>query len=283
MNNNSLVRQLNFDLASMQLQACIGVRRAAVFLGVAERFLEGKFPTSLSLGKNVIRQFVPDPYPPELQDELRENWQAWIIGNALRELDQFLSLFLDEAYDMVQQAKIVSKEQPPNFQWKGIGRQTNVADKHKTVLSACGEFAGVHLEHHTCLASLSNARNCLAHDRGIVTPKRVNANGTLVIQWLSLRTIIKQGESEIDFESVESPFATDPNGPDAFIAIKNEIATREFAVWELIRFSSDELAAICFFYQTVIDLICSVVETHCRKCGVVFSDLLNTTASPSHQ
>lgn len=29
--------------------------------------------------------------PDELVPELRENWRTWVIGNALRELDQFLS------------------------------------------------------------------------------------------------------------------------------------------------------------------------------------------------
>lgn len=272
MDNKSNVRRLTFDFAGMQGRAAIGVRRAAVFLGVAERFLEGDFPQSLSLGKNVIRQFVPDPYPPELLEQLRENWQAWIIGSALREVDQFLSLFLDEAYDLIQQAKIVSREQSPNFHWKGIEKQTNVADKHKIVISACDEFTGVHLEHYACIASLSNARNCLAHDRGIITQKRVNHAGVLVVQWLSLRTIIRQGDREVDFETVEAPYATDPNGPDAYVALRNDLMRKEFALGELIRFTPDELATICLFYQTIIESVTSQVQKYCRKSGVVFPE-----------
>ena len=79
-------RVLNFDINGLQQRAYVGVRRAAAFLGMSERFIEGEFPRSLTLGQSIKRQFLPDPFPEETVPELRENWRAWITGNALREL-----------------------------------------------------------------------------------------------------------------------------------------------------------------------------------------------------
>jgi hypothetical protein len=265
-----IVRELRFDLKSMRERACVGVRRAAAFLGLSERFMDNELPRSLTLGRNIKRQFLPDPYPDEDIPELRENWRAWIIGNALRELDQFLSLYLDEAYDIVQQAKIVSGENSPDHQWKRIDRQTNVADKHKFVLEQAKREAQVHADDQACLVSLSHARNCLSHDLGIVTPKRA-CYGELHVRWLAIRTLIEQGENVIDIDAVEFPFQLDPNGPDGVVVAKIEFAEKKFAVGDHIRFTPDELLGICLFYQMVIDRVGQAIQGYAEDCGVVFN------------
>lgn len=264
------IRELRFDLKSMRDRACVGVRRAAAFLGLSERFMEADFPRSLTLGKNVKRQFLPDPFPTEHIAELRENWQAWIIGNALRELDQFLSLYLDEAYDIVQQAKLVSGEHPPHHQWKRIDQKTNVADKHKLVLEEAKRFAHSNVDDHACLVSLSHARNCLSHDLGIVTHKRAT-NGELTVRWLAIRTLLEQDGQIIDLDMTELPVQVGPNG--SAVLAKIEIVERKFKVADHIRFTPDELLGICLFYQIVIDRVLEAVQEYAQQCGVVFAPI----------
>lgn len=273
-----IMRELRFDLNAMRERACVGVRRAAAFLGLSERFMESDLPRSLTLGRNIKRQFLPDPYPDNDIPELRENWRAWIIGNALRELDQFLSLCLDEAYDMVQQAKLVSGENPPEHQWRRIDRQTNVAEKHKLVLEQAKRNAQVHIDDQSCLVSLSHARNCLSHDLGIVTPKRT-ANGELRVRWITIRTLIEQGENVIDMDAVDFPFQLDPDGPDGVVVAKIEIAEKIFNVGDHIRFTPDELLSICLFYQLVIDRVSQAVQGYAEDCGVVFNRVEATQAA----
>ena len=263
-------RVLNFDLNGMQQRAYVGVRRAAAFLGVSERMLEKDFPTSLTLGHSIKRQFLPDPIPEEMVPELRESWRTWVTGNALRELDQFLSLYLDEAYDITEQAKMVAGELPPHHEWKRIDRITNVAEKHRRVLEAAGRFAAPHVEDQTCLVSLSAARNCLAHDLGIVTPKRAT-DGVLTVRWLALRTIIEQGDRVVVLDEQDFPFETDPESGDAHVLIRVEIDERQFAVGDHIVFIADDLLGICLFYQIVIDRVAQALADYATACGVVFS------------
>jgi hypothetical protein len=150
------VRRLHFDFAGMQQRALVGVRRAAAFLGLSERYLEGEQPRSLTLASSLItHQFLPDPIPDDLAAELKSAWRAWIIGNAIRELDQFLSLFMDEAFDVVEQTRIVRGDAPLNHSWKRISGETNVAKKHQLVLRAANLFTDVHRMDYECLSSLS--------------------------------------------------------------------------------------------------------------------------------
>lgn len=262
-------RVLNFDILGMQQRAYVGIRRAAAFLGLSERFLEGDFPRSLTLGQSIKLQFLPDPFPAEAEPELRENWRSWIVGNSLRELDQFLSLFLDDAYDIVQQAKLVSGESPPNFQWRRLERITNVADKHFRVLDASGLFDGPHLDDQRCLVSLSLARNCLSHDLGIVTPKRAT-NGQLTVRWLALRTIVQQGDKTFVMEDQNMPFQLDPNGPNGSVLVRVEAVEKSYLEGDPMRFSPDDLLGICLFYQMVIDRVAQALAEYAKACGVVF-------------
>lgn len=262
-------RELRFDLKSMRERACVGVRRAAAFLGLSERLMEKDMPRSLTLGGNVKLQFLPDPYPDDGLPVLRENWRAWIIGNALRELDQFLSLFLDEAYDVVQQSKIMSGENSADHKWKRIVGKTNAAEKHKLVLENAGQNMEDHIDEHGCLVSLSQVRNCLSHDLGVVTPKRT-FNGELCVRWIAIRTMIQQGGRIFDMDAVELPFHLDPDGPHGIVFAKVELAERKFAIGNQIRFTPDELLGICLFYQIVIDRVSQAVQNYAEDCGVVF-------------
>jgi hypothetical protein len=273
-------RELHIDIGGMQQRARLGIRRAAAFLGLSERFLEEPLPRSLTLGRSIRRQFIADPLPEEIVAELRSSWRSWIIGNALRELDQFLSLMLDEAFDNVQAARIVAGDEPPEYQWRRIDRVTNVAQKHRAVLVAAGKFDGPHVEDQNCLLSLSNARNCLAHDLGRVTAKRV-IDGVMRVQWLALQTVLRQGDKTTILDDVEVPFALDEDGPDGQVEIHFHIAERPFAEGELVDFTPDELLGICLFYNIVIDRVCCTLADHAREAGVQFPNEVSTKASPS--
>ncbi|MBN4667224.1 hypothetical protein HUS70_16860 [Pandoraea nosoerga] len=265
-----VVRQLNFDLRSMQEKAELGVRRAAAFLGISERMLEQELPRSLTLGRAVRSQFLPDPIPEEAVDGLRENWRAWITGNALRELDQFLSLYLDAAYDFVQQAKVYSGEHAPNYVWRRIDGQTNVADKYRDVLTAMGAFDGVHIERHDCLETLSKARNCLSHDLGIVTPKRVT-DGVLSVRWISIQTVMEQSDRAIvldDLDAIED-LQLNPE-EESHLKIWVVLKKREFAVGDHMHFTPDELLQLCLFYRIVFSEVGKTLTDFVRRSGVPF-------------
>lgn len=266
-----VVRMLDFNIRGIQERAYAGVRRAAGFLGLSERYLEGEFPRSLTLGHGIKRQFLPDPLPEGLASQLRDEWRTWVIGNALRELDQFVSLYFDETHHIVQQAKLVSGEHAPDHEWKGIDRHTNAGDKHRWVLEDANRYSGPHLEDQDCLRSLSFARNCLSHDLGIVTARRAT-DGALTVRWLALRTIVQQGESEVVLEASDFPIKTDETGPEARVSVRVDKKEKRFAIGEHVRLTPDDLLDICMFYQMVIDRVAAAVGDYAQECGVVFNE-----------
>lgn len=270
MSENAIERRLHFDVSGMQQRAHRGVRRAAAFLGLSERFMESELPRSLTLGKAIKRAFLPDPIPDDMVPDLKEAWRAWIIGNALRELDQFLSLFLDEAFDMTEMAKIVAGEYPAHHRWQRIDRDTNVANKHRRIMAAANRYISPHDEDNDCLVSLSHARNCLSHDLGQVTAKRVT-DGELKVKWLALRTVVKQGDKEVVFDELEAPYQLDPDGPDGHVYVDVIIAERAFTLDDHIRFTPDDLLGICLFYNIVIDRVSNAIAEYAKECGVPFS------------
>lgn len=272
--------QLVLDIHGMQQRAYLGVRRAAAFLGISERMLEGELPRSLTLGRHFRQQFLPDPIPEEAIPELKESWRTWIVGNALRELDQFLSLYLDESFDITEFAKMENGERPHDHEWKRIDKTTNVAAKHRRVLEAANRFVAPHIDDHACLFSLSDARNCLSHDLGIVTPKRAK-DGLLSVRWLGLRHTVRQGDLSIYLEEADMPFQPDPENGEASYCVRVEIVERSFTVGDHITLTPDDLLGICLFYNMVIDRVAQALTDYTVECGIpTFKPDLPTTITP---
>jgi hypothetical protein len=264
-------RVLSFDIKTLQQRALIGVRRAFAFLGLSERFLEYDFPRSLTVGQTIRYQFLPDPLPEAVVPELRKTWRDWIIGNTLRELDQFLSLFLDGAFEIVQKSRLVSGENPPNHKWKGIADQTNVAAKHLCVLNAVSQNLDQHNVDQKCLHSLSQVRNCLSHDLGIVTAKR-SKTGKLKVNWLFLRLVVKQDDRLVTLKNDDLPFIFDPEGGEGYVQFSVDIEERLFDLGDHLQFTPDDLLSICLFYNGVIDRVSLMITEYAKECGVIFDD-----------
>lgn len=247
-----------------------GPLRAAAFLGLAERFLERELPRSLGIGGNMQITLLPDPVPDELAAELGPEFRHWIISSCLRELDQFLSLMLDECWDMVEACRIVAGKQPPNYQWQRIDRQTNVAEKHRLVLEAAAKLAAPHIDDNEFLATLSNARNCIAHNLGVVDARRA-PNGSMIVRWLRFRTAIETADAVYFMDDVELPFKV-PGEEGGMVRLDVVIAEREFARGDRIIVTPHELMQIALLYQMIIERIVGVIAEHAREAGVPFND-----------
>lgn len=247
-----------------------GPLRAAAFLGLAERFLEGDLPRSLGIGGNMQIALLPDPVPDEMAAELGPEFRHWVISNSLRELDQFLSLMLDECWDMVEACRIVAGQRPPNYQWQRIDRQTNVAEKHRLVLEAAGRFAAPHLDDNEFLATLSNARNCISHNLGVVDARRA-PSGSLTVRWLCFRTAIVTSDAVYFMDDVELPFEV-PGEEGGEVRLEVVIAEREFALGERIIVTPHELMQIALLYQMIVERVVGAMVEHAREAGVPFNE-----------
>lgn len=258
-------RQLSIDIGGMQERAHVGVRRAAAFLGFSEHFLAQDTPASLSLGNGRV-QLLPTPLPAELREEIRPNYRDWIIGNALRELDQFLSLAADEAWDIVEAVRVAVGQHPPAHEWRRIDRVTNVSEKHRTVLESIQGFEAPHVEDNACLASLSAVRNCLSHNLGIVDERRA-ANGVLVAMWLAVRIQLNAGGVVTVLDNDTLPLDAPEGGT---LEVRVIVKEKVFPVGTHVTFTPDELMEICLFFNMVIDRFCLAIEAFAKAAGIAF-------------
>lgn len=177
---------------------------------------------------------------------------------------------LDEAWDIAQAIKVFAGEHPKDHIWRRIHRTTNVAEKHRLVLGTFGELTQARADDNSCLASLSNARNALAHGLGIVTDERA-ADGALTVKWIALQLQAKVGARTIVLHEESVPF-NEPLNEDADIVMAVIIKERHFAVGAHVGFAPGELLEICLFYQMVMDRVALAVEAFGRAAGVPFND-----------
>jgi hypothetical protein len=264
-------RHLQFDFVGLKQRALRGPKRAAAFLGMAERFLEGEFPSSLTVtGRNTRIALLPDPLPDDYAETLGPEFRHWIITNCLRELDQFLSLMLDECWDIIEACRIVSGERPANYEWHRIEDRTNVAAKHKMVLQEIGRFAAPHEEDNEFLVTLSDARNLISHNLGLVDARRA-PDGTMRVRWLHLRSAIEAAGRTYILDEVEVPFAI-PGDEGGTAVIEFVAAEREFSLGERVTLTSHELMQIALHYEIMIERLTLVMVEHARQAGVPFRE-----------
>jgi hypothetical protein len=194
-------RQINVDFNALREIAYLGVRRAAAFLSIGLSQTENYVPASLALLEHSNWHFFPEPLAEPAGQAAVKEFRAWLIGNALRELDLHFSLFLDSIGSLEKLSKLHGTRVRSDHRIKQTSGETNAAKKFETVMRELGEA----MPDASMLWSLSNARNCLTHTIGIVTERHAKSDGTLLIRWLGLEARLVQGEHQIVIPPVFLP------------------------------------------------------------------------------
>jgi hypothetical protein len=185
---------LLFDLDPIMDVAHVGIRRALFFMGLginaANRsdfrdYQLSKIPTA-----RIQRyKFFSDDLPNERIDEVKQEFAQWITGNGLREIQEHLAMFLDQFHRfilLVRQTKgaideEVAEKSQREFERFGVPNKIDMLQKR---------FA-IELEYAKEVASLYEARNCLTHDLGIVSQRRLNEGDKFKVRWRAINAIGK--------------------------------------------------------------------------------------------
>jgi len=222
-----------------------GVLRASGFLGLAFRRPDAPLPTSATLAGPNTYVFLPEPLPPELAAELVSEFNAWLIGNALQELDRHFSLFVDEVWRLLDLTEAHGQIVPAGFAVTEISQDTNAARKYEKV----AERLTIDDPRSDRLWTISNARNCLVHAAGRVRERDTNdASGRLKLVWLAMEHRITQGDSYVVFadEPVQAP---DPN-QEAQMVIAVVDREKFFDIGAPITLTPRELQELCLYYSS---------------------------------
>ena len=154
---------VHIDFAKLQEIAALGIRRASIFMGIATNAARIDPPVSHVLDDKTQFIVVPSEISEASRKLLIEEFESWNIGNAFREIVETFSLFLSEAYGIihiVDTNSLASLERAKKrFSFKG-----GVSDHLQIVC----DMAGVENRFGPMFIAMNQARNCIAHRRGIV-------------------------------------------------------------------------------------------------------------------
>lgn len=264
-NDEPMRRRYHVDLAGIQADAKKGPVRAAAFVGAVVKFIEAGIPSSIALPGKMKMLFLPDPLPINQRDDLAVELLHWVIGNALKELDQFTSLMLDRLWQVCELCKIARREVASDYVLTDISNQTSVSRKHRLVMEAANTFTGPIQNDQEYLATLSGARNCYAHNLGIVDERRA-ASGNMTVKWLKFVTLMEpDGHPPIYLDDIDLPWEAPA---ETNISMKIITFEKQFKLGERVTFTPEELMQICFLYQSIIDRCVLGVQDHMRASGI---------------
>jgi hypothetical protein len=243
-----------------------GVRRAVAFLCLGLQATRNGLPTSVVLDSKFVIQWFPDPLPSELARELSGEYESWIIGSALKELDQYFGMFLNEIWGWMRMIEFHGKALPPGFgPDKKFIDDTNVARKLSHVEKSLGVKAGIGSDFFN---DYSLARNALSHNVGIVRDRDANDAGMLVIRWHAPTLVIKSEGEEHIFDQT-SGLTDRVFGAESQVVFRMRERSAKFVVGERIALSRFDLSEICFSYQNAADTLTKEFVEYLVAKGVI--------------
>ena len=260
--------ELSIDIAAIQDIAQRGVRRAIAFLGLGLRATCDGPPKSVTLESRFSIHWFPDPLPPDVAEEISREYEAWITGSALKELDQYFALFLDEVWDWIRLSEFHGCQLPTGFgPDRKFRSKTNVGKKLNVVEAALG-VKGIS---SGFFDAYSFARNALTHNAGIVRQQDTNRRGALSIRWHAPTVVIKADGDE---------YAIDQRGcmPQRVFSSEAQLVFRMtereqvVALGERIALSRFDLSEICFSYQNAAETISKGLSEYLKGKGITSAD-----------
>jgi hypothetical protein len=242
------------------------LRRATAFLGYAVNSTEGsplssvrlKAPIELSVG-------VPDPLPMEQRLIFQRQFRNWAVGQALIELDQSYQRFVVSSIqtrtdlEHFRVHRTLCSTQKPNL--------ANTWMVHEQFYSPAGHTDQGHLDESGYLRSLGNARNCLAHDSGLVTERRLTEGDTMPVRWpgRDMYQTLHSGERQL--LPRDRPFKAHRQDVGTTLSVEGVVRERIYRAGDTLLFSSTDLSELIFFYQILAMQIGAELHKLVEKTG----------------
>jgi hypothetical protein len=239
----------NIDCVSLAKIAHVGVRRAALFLGLGLNGINQPGFSDYELhklpaGSNpavIVPDIIARGAPDDAIARFKDQFSIWVTGCGLREMLEHYGLMLDRIHECclwVARSRGCLSGEPPklmaSFERHGIkGKHATLRETFQIV----PEFAA-HVD------TFYAARNALTHGLGIVRP--VDATeGTLQLRWVALE-IHGHGEETGSVVPMRKMFGVATTEP---MRIRVDRVKRElsFKVGETLALSAQNLYEICLF------------------------------------
>lgn len=251
-----MTREINLDFNKLNEVGQIGIRRAAVFVAMGQKAWSDEKITSATVQAPIGFKMLPDPLPKELADDVRSSFRLWVIGHAITEIVQALSKFSDELFQIAILVPLHKKE----MEQKALDkiRKCEVDTNLHAKLIMLEEDSGVKspLLDHTF--GWSFARNCLAHNQGIVRERDfIPGTKTLTVNW-------REFKFSIDGKKIDNIIGhTVENGGNLEMSLGH--GSKDFKLGEQISFSEQEILNICLTAHLQTAATVKELEKHVKK------------------
>lgn len=255
---------MHINLPKLEEVALRGVRRASVFMGLGVNAATDPNFKNYQLSSFTEIQLVPSDLPDAEIERIKEQFRLWIEAGGFRELVESFVNFIDGAYKICFHVSRSLGQAKPHVDFRKFEKK-GLPEK----LTMLKDNFGVEPKNGAQLLSLSAARNCLTHRRGIVGAEDLKEGAvSLEIAWLGADFFVEEPNGKRTIFDVQSPGIYLPNGGTVCLGMVNR--TRCFTLGEKLLFSTRELSEICWFYTREADAFCRSLEAHLRRAGVVF-------------
>ncbi len=264
-------QKMTIDLDKVLEKGRLAVRRAYIFLGLGYHASNDESLTEFQLPGLFQHTVVPDIDDEQIIRKFREEFGKWVVGNGLRELVEGIESFLDEIYWLCEVLNVVQngrvEEDAPDKKKIGTFQEKGIAKKLKMLV----DEHGIQTSTAHCFPSLTQARHCLTHRRGIVSQRDVTDDDKLVLRWKTLQLLIrtKEGEEfEIDFDETEPVHIE----KDSSISMKWAERSVAYEIGQSLEIQPVWLRQICFMINFMIGEIAKSFLEIARLKGVKIKD-----------
>jgi hypothetical protein len=188
-------QKININLDAIEEVAKLGVRRAAVFMGLGLNAAYDDNLRNYEFTEITQIQSVTPNADDKTIAHYKKEFELWIIMCGLRELIETFAVFLDGIQNAcllmaMHQGRILyekTKKYRRNFLHKGIKDKLQLLEEKFNVKTQKNEY----------LISIHHARNCLTHRRGVVGKEDCADNDALIIKWIDIDIYAEQPSGEI--------------------------------------------------------------------------------------
>lgn len=248
--------QININIDEMVGISLLGVRRAAVFMGLGlnaaakddfNDYELRKLPKALGQTGFPI-DFLPPNLSSEQINEFKKHFALWIIACGFRELLEHYAMFLDHVHEACLLVAISNKRFTQEYtqkQHKQFVRNFGIPSKQNKL----EELFSIKPDNAECIKQLYAVRNALTHDLGIVTQERCGDENTMNVTWRAFDTIAKGQVSGIETNLIDL-IGCKTEEPIEILA-KFPLRQKAFPVGSVISFTQQDLWEICFFFSSI--------------------------------
>lgn len=264
---------LNVNFLNILNIALAGIRRSSIFLGLGLNTAWDPTYKKYLLPDSTKIHFIPQQLSDSDIENSKIDFASWLIGNGLREVNEYFDVFLDHIYEATLMGSVfkhdkVNPEQIAEIKKKCV-KFTKMSTENK--FQELHKNFGFSPDNIDCHLSLKKTRNCLTHRLGRVDDSDCNDEDKLTINWITLDIItMKDGEKD---EIIELPLKKHPiltgNMSLNLIHSKNNVS---FARRTFVNLSPKNINEICFFYAAEAEKIKNAAVDFLKQNGIEFND-----------